>query len=161
MLSNTRFPSRELTFQCFICFCYPLFFIFGQCFQRCFLKSWIRSKTQGYNIKHYLLLSSDDQTETFDSGKMLTDHSLNFFFKECLSRVPLVLLTILRFNWVIITYVKRIFSSGDFPGCLVVKTPSSQFRGPKFDSLVRELDPTCCNRQIRLFFLFLKKNFHL
>ena len=132
MLSNTRFPSRELTFQCFICFCYPLFFIFGQCFQRCFLKSWIRSKTQGYNIKHYLLLISDDQTETFDSGKMLTDHSLNFFFKECLSRVPLVLLTILRFNWVIITYVKRIFSSGDFPGCLVVKTRCFHCRRHRF-----------------------------
>ena len=35
--------------------------------------------------------------------------------------------------------------SGDFPGGLVAETPCSQCRGAWVHSLVRELDPTCCN----------------
>ena len=33
----------------------------------------------------------------------------------------------------------------DFPGGPVAKTLCSQSRGPQVQSLVRELDPTCCN----------------
>ena len=33
----------------------------------------------------------------------------------------------------------------DFPGGPVAKTPSCQYRVPGVQSLVRELDPTCCN----------------
>ena len=35
--------------------------------------------------------------------------------------------------------------SWDFPGGLLDKTQRSQCRGPEVRSLVRELDPTCCN----------------
>ena len=41
----------------------------------------------------------------------------------------------------------RMFKDGkerEFPGGLVVKTLCSQRRKPRFDSLVRDLDP-CCN----------------
>ena len=34
---------------------------------------------------------------------------------------------------------------GDFPSGLVAETPSSQCRGARVHSLVRELDLTCCN----------------
>ena len=40
----------------------------------------------------------------------------------------------------------RMFKDGkerEFPGGLVVKTLCSQRRKPRFDSLVRELDPCC------------------
>ena len=33
----------------------------------------------------------------------------------------------------------------DFPGSPVPKTPHSKCRGPGIQSLVGELDPTCCN----------------
>ena len=33
----------------------------------------------------------------------------------------------------------------DFPGGPVAKTPCSQSRGLGVPSLVKELDPTCCN----------------
>ena len=33
----------------------------------------------------------------------------------------------------------------EFPGGLVAKTPQSECGKPEVQSLVRELDPTCCN----------------
>ena len=38
---------------------------------------------------------------------------------------------------------------GDFPGGPVAKTPCSQCRGPGVQSLVKELDPMCCNKNRR------------
>ena len=37
------------------------------------------------------------------------------------------------------------FICRDFPGGPEAKIPYSHCREPKFDSLVRDLDPTCCN----------------
>ena len=34
---------------------------------------------------------------------------------------------------------------GDFPGGPVAKAPSSQCKGARVQSLVWEIDPTCCN----------------
>ena len=45
-------------------------------------------------------------------------------------------------NTVIILQLKI---NRDFPGGPAAKTLHSQCRGPGFKSLVRELDPTCCN----------------
>ena len=36
-------------------------------------------------------------------------------------------------------------NSRDFPGGPVAKTPRSQMQGAQVQSLVRELDPSCCN----------------
>ena len=40
--------------------------------------------------------------------------------------------------------------SRDFPGDPVTKTPCFQCMGPGVRSLVRELDPTCCNQEFAL-----------
>ena len=41
--------------------------------------------------------------------------------------------------------LKIIIKNRDFPGGPVAKAPCSQRRGPRVRSLIREVDPTCCN----------------
>ena len=64
------------------------------------------------------------------------------------------------------TFIKTFFGrwgslqcnhSGGFPGGPVTKTPCFQCMGPGIRSLVRELDPTCCNQEFTLLQLKKKK----
>lgn len=59
-VSNTRFPSWDLTFQHFLCLFHPFFcFVCHQSFQMCLLKMWGRDKTVGCNVKYFFLLILD------------------------------------------------------------------------------------------------------